>query len=857
MDELKNPLDARDMDTASADADAPETEQGDRLGTALEFEIGELDPDGERELGADAAFADLTIPTLYGTSETAATSAAHSTVGGGDADKHDGNGNNTGKNETKEELMTAELFKGTAAGGFVEEQMPVKTTYVPRFTELTDKYYNLGKKVHTEEKREETNDATAEEVDATAENDFKPVDNVVVAPVGARLDEPIDESITLYKFERETSEPRIPAASNIHEPQPAWEPPMPEIDIDEQPEQRPRRAGASDIPDPDVTYGRSRSHRPMSDEPSGLYERSAAGEFTAPSQRDAVKDRFLDGLMASRIRLIFSLIMLAGLVCIELFAMRGVRLSDFMGLAPAARIAADAVIDLMFATCLFVLAMPEVVRAVKNLAHGKFVEELFVLIIWLAVAVYDVCIICMSVTQYISLCAVYAFTVSCAIYASYVNTRAGFGNFKVISKNTVKRVLDRRLTRELPRENIAVDGLVDEYTSVTARMFRTAFVSELGSNSKERVNDTRHNMLYAAIALAASVATAVISFFIGGANAAVALQSFILVFMLSVPSSLLLSHSLPFARCVREANADGGAFIGERSLLDCAGVDVLTYEDTDVFGIDDVTIRKVHLYGKAYNTDKAMRQMFALFSAVGGPLDIVFSNAMDGKGDTAVDIRVERDGVSGTLGGKSICAGTLAYMQRHGIAIPEDDHKTNISGNDSTKVMYGAENGSVYVKFFIRYSFSEEFTMIIPYFRSYGIVPLIYTRDPNISCELLRVLTSGDDIIRVMKREELVGATDRTYPRLSATVVTVGSDIDAFDMIVLSKKYQRLRFRQTVAAIVCAAIGTVAAVVFSFLGMFGISASALALWQALGCAYLAIDAKAGFGGRRMSAGKKH
>ena len=41
-------------------------------------------------------------------------------------------------------------------------------------------------------------------------------------------------------------------------------------------------------------------------------------------------------------------------------------------------------------------------------------------------------------------------------------------------------------------------------------------------------------------------------------------------------------------------------------------------------------------------------------------------------------------------------------MISHGISIPDDDYRTNPAANDSTKVMYGAEDGEVYVKFFIR-----------------------------------------------------------------------------------------------------------------------------------------------------------
>ena len=81
--------------------------------------------------------------------------------------------------------------------------------------------------------------------------------------------------------------------------------------------------------------------------------------------------------------------------------------------------------------------------------------------------------------------------------------------------------------------------------------------------------------------------------------------------------------------------------------------------------------------------------------------------------------------------------------------------------------------------------------MILPSLRSEGIVPIIYTRDPNVSNELLRTLTAGADCMRVMKRLLPGTDDDPLYRRVSAGLVTYGDKLNAINMILLSKRHAR------------------------------------------------------------------
>ena len=160
--------------------------------------------------------------------------------------------------------------------------------------------------------------------------------------------------------------------------------------------------------------------------------------------------------------------------------------------------------------------------------------------------------------------------------------------------------------------------------------------------------------------------------------------------------------------------------------------------------------------------------------------------------------------------------------------------------------MYGAEDGEVYVKFFIRYSFSEEFTMLLPDLKEKKIVPLIYTRDPNITGELLKVLTLGEDIIRVMKKYIPRTAEEKTYRKVDSGIVTHGNKDSAINMVLLAKRYAAFQSSFEATELISMIVGAVLAVALAIGDMFVLPATMLALWQVIWCAVLYIRSKIAF-----------
>ena len=778
--------------------------------------------------------------------------------------------------QTEETASAPDIFDlaQKEANSYVETPASIRPTYLPRFTEVSDTYRMQNDprprpKSDVPVVKVTENEADGAELDPTAENvEEKVVEKVIVTSSHVHNSEPIDETLKVLKFSTPTydDEPENNATEEpVSEPaeeQPAADAPVQELNVDELIAELPfderpiSEIENSTIPDPDATYRvvEFTPHVPTSaEDPLGASDSdkkdkfASHAEFNSPIQRDAIKDRFLDTLMAIRVRLVGSLLLLIAMTAIDCLTYLGHDVLGALGFGSVAY--ARAVLDMQFSICIFLFTLPEILKAFKLLVKGKCTPEIINVVSLAVIILNDLAIVASGAVDYLTFGVLYGLQCFVTVIASYNKAQSDFASFRLVSRNVAKNVLDKRLTRELQRENLALDGAVDEYNSQTARMFRTVFVSSFFKRSARSCENFLNTAMMIGVSAGIALVTGAVSFFLDGNSIVSGAQSLTMVFMLAYPVFSILNHKLPYKHVCQRAGEEESAFVGETSIYEANDIDVLTYEDTEIFGIEDVSIRKVHLYGKAYNTPKAMKHMYGLFSVVGGPLDFVFSSALDRKCSPAEDIVIEDNGVSGTMDGHKICAGTEEYMISHGISIPEDDYRTNTSSSDSTKIMYGAEDGEVYVKFFIRYSFSEEFTMLLPYLKEKKIVPLVYTRDPNITVELLRVLTLGEDVIRVMKKYVPRTTEEKTYRRIDSGIVTHGNKDNAINMVLLSKKYAVFQSSLAATELISMIVGAVLAVVLAIGNMFNLPATFLALWQIVWCAVLYVRSKLTFQNR--------
>ena len=738
------------------------------------------------------------------------------------------------------------------------EETKTWTPYVPRFTEVSETYRMNDDPRPRPEKAEnsiapeivesdESLDATDESLEGAAN-----VDAVVInlAQKSAASDE---QTFSVYKFSDDSTP--TPPAPEVRER--TVEDERAEIEslvrknnrnpreIEEeipQKEQQPKvteQPKSYKLPDPDgqahvIDYG-AKSKDDPADIPSGLCDNASdkkkRSEFTANSQRDSIKDKFLDSLMSVRIRLIAALVLAFALLVFENLILVGVNPIQLLRLqsVPGAMVVAD----LQFALCIFALALPEICTAFRKLANGKVLPEISLVFSMIVLVIYTLVAAARDIT-YPLFGILVALQSLAALIGTYCKRSADFIAFKRISVVGEKKVLDVKLTRTLDRENLALDGAVDEMKSKTTRVFKTEFVSDFFKRADATVEYNRSALINLCVSFGAALVGAIIAFFVGDGILDF-VTTFAAIFLLAIPAVTALVHMIPFYYSTRRFESEESAAIGESSLYEYSGVDVIALEDVDVFGHGDVTLKRIIHYGGVDNVMKAMSQMSSLFSTVGGPLDFMFENSLDRKCSPATNVTVEQDGLEGKVDGHNVCAGTAEYMLRHGIELPSDAESSRFGLSESTKVMFAAEDGIIYVQFHINYAFSEKFARSLPSLNSEKVIPLIYTRDPNLSGDLMKALTGSSDSIRVMKKCNLKTGEDKTFKRVSAGIVTSGDKLDAVSIVLRAKKYVKLIKALSIAAIVAMASGCILAAILAIFGALGVSSLVFLGWQVLWC----------------------
>ena len=740
-----------------------------------------------------------------------------------------------------------------------EETAKIWTTYIPRFTEISDSYRMADsqsspnevptKKLEAKKLVQET-----EAVNPTSENeDASAIEDAKIVNVSAPMPETYDMQTKVFKFEdsngaqnAETNEAEV-SELNFEETIEDFSEDSNEVaDDDLEMEEKivPKEYTIDSIPDPEseqpVERGLIAPKKNVAvtvpeniGDPLAEVKRPNS-EYSSFSGRDGFKDRFLDTIMSVKVRLFVALFISCIIAVFETVVAFGVDLSSKLGFSAVG--GSLAIIEAMLITGLLVIALPEVVLSIRTLATGRAVPELFLPLSYIILFVYYLVVASKSAESYSLFGFLFAIIVLAAIVGEFLKKSADFLGFKMISVAGEKKVVDRKLTRTLPEESLAVDGKVEGYKSKIARVFRASFVADFFKRSKKCSENSKNIAIIFSVAFGVSLVCSLVAFFVLDGILSL-LNTFSAVFMLAIPAISILSHKIPFFHAQKEAVSESSAVIGEVSLYDYSGVDVIAFSDTEIFGEDDVNLQRIMLYGRSENLTKALVQMSALFSVVGGPLDRIFADSLDHRATPAQSVIIEENGIFGIVSGKNVYAGSLDFMQKNGINVPYDPTPDN-ANLLSTKIMYAAEDGEVYAKFYIRYTLSEDFTMILPSLSDDAVTPLVYTRDPNVNNELFKVLTAGSDKIRVLKKTNIPVGEDKLYQKISAGIVTNGEKNNVINALLLCKKYARFQSRIAVTELLSTVVGATLAIVLALSGITVFPSVVLGAWQLAWCAVL-------------------
>ncbi len=746
-----------------------------------------------------------------------------------------------------------------------EDAPRIITTYVPRFTEASENYRMLDDPRPDTRAQQRKTSPSAEPTSATAEfsGDIDPTAEIIPSAESEAIEvsfgkpepETLESASTVFKFRENepspTPAPRAETVQSIEENDVSDSLSVPTVEQSESSDSGDREYSIPDPVDEELSVEPAVSAtlavgQSLEDAPKDVGDASyptakkGAREYTAFSQRDSFKDRFLDTVMSVRVRFFAALFFAILALPVECLFVFGVDIPEILNLSYVP--GAMAILDLQFILSLYLIAIPETVLAFKRLARGRLTSEMLLTVELAVLAAYTVAVSVIQPSEYPLFGLLFGISVLASVGASYFKESADFVSFKRVAANGEKIVVDRKYTRSLESENAALDGAIEEHRSKIARIFKTLFVPDFFKRSAASSEKGKSIGIIIGASLGLSLLTAAVAYFIpGGWDKAV--SAFTLVFMLSIPSMTVMLHKLPFYHASVSLDTENSAVIGEGTLADYAGIDVIAFEDTDVFGDEDVSLQRIILYGNNDNLTKALRQMSALFMNIGGPLDLLFSDSLDRKCAPAKGVRVYGSGLSGDIDGNRVLAGTLEFMAEQGVEIPNDELVRRDSANESMKVMYAAENGEIYAKFIIRYSFSEEFSMLLPTLEDEGIVPLVYTRDPNVTSSLVLALTAGADKIRVIKLRDVKSSESVVYKSVSAGMVVTGDKNNAINAILLSKKYAALQSRFAITQFISMTVGGVLAAVLAIGGMSLVPSFALAAWQAVWCGALHVISK--------------
>ena len=772
--------------------------------------------------------------------------------------------------ETKNDMVEEQVVDSSEESGtlVLEGENPAEentektnarpATYMPRFTEVSEKYRRQGDIRVRQRLGMKTQMASSEQyapdeirLDPTAEfdADFSGAE-YAKTPANIAVDES-DESISVKKVTSPDDELEMAAEKEREEIKKLLNSdPQPKPEVKEEipePVEEVEEVEEYTLPDPDAdelkVYEFVDNTPKQAPKESAITVEATAKkggakkndkEFSNPIQRDGIKDRFLDSLISIRIRRIATWVFAIALVLLEILS--AARVVDFNLFKGSSNYSTVGLVDFLLATCVFVMSLPELIGAIKDLVNKKITMALIPIPLFVIFGIYTLIVVSSGATSYTLFGLLFASVVVPVLTAAFHRTKGDFIAFKMISQPDDKQVIELNNTRDLDVENKALDGVVDEYKSKLSRTNTASFISDFFSNSESAPVSGKHFAFICGVPFAAGLISAIISYCFTK-DVLSAMSVFSIIVMLGCPAFSIMAGKISFFHSQRAALATDSTAIGEDAYQSYAGVDVFAFNDTDLFGPEDVNLKRFMLYGDRGNMDNVMRQMCALFAAVGGPLDYMFSGIIDNRmrHKTASNVIIEDDGICGEVAGHKICAGSEDYMRRNGIAIPQAAIAKDANTSDTIKVMYSAEDGEVNAKFYIRYSFSEEFTSTIPSLRESGIIPLVYTRDPNVSGELLSTLNAGNCTMRVVKLYDVINEVD-VQARASARMVTYGDTLDAASMIVLAKKYNKFSCYLKFAEICAMIVGVILAIALAYIARINFKAVPLAaIWQIVLC----------------------
>ena len=334
------------------------------------------------------------------------------------------------------------------------ENAGIWTTYVPRFTEVSERYRMSGAGIAVNHGAEAKK--TEEDIDPTAELGSNDENVKLVSFDVEKLSE--EQRKTVYKFSdssqkeskikirtledelreidelmKSTDGESAQAPNECHE-----EMPRQEVEVDapaKEADDSPKTISDSAIEEanrkikPELAFEKKESAPLSTGEFGGTKRRGS--EFSSPPQRDNFKDRFLDQILSIKVRLIVASVLTVVILLFENLQLFGVDLFEALKIPKYTGV--PVILDFEIAACIFLLALPEMINAVVQLLRGRVSSEISVILSLLVLAVYSVAVFALKLNEYALFGFLFSVHVIAALFAAYLKKSTDFSSFRLIS----------------------------------------------------------------------------------------------------------------------------------------------------------------------------------------------------------------------------------------------------------------------------------------------------------------------------------------------------------------------------------------------------------------------------------------
>ncbi len=226
-----------------------------------------------------------------------------------------------------------------------------------------------------------------------------------------------------------------------------------------------------------------------------------------------------------------------------------------------------------------------------------------------------------------------------------------------------------------------------------------------------------------------------------------ALNAFMVVILIAMPSAMLVSMSYPFFALVSKKLGSDAVLFSESDAGEYKEVNTVVFEEADLFDEGSLTINRISVCDKNRMQDvfDIMCGVSALYDRIGGRIAGAFK-ASTAEGDAPEDVKVQRvddGGFVGIADGRQYVVGSDAYLTSLGIPVMRYYDDKYIASNPGGVVLHIAVDGAEVFKLYLTYRIPDNMLMVIGELGNTETRIIMRTVDPNINLDLISRLLSN------------------------------------------------------------------------------------------------------------------